>query len=261
MLHSVEELQGYSIYASDGDAADVKAFYFDDESWKVRYLVAKVGSLFANQMVLIAPESVEETEWEVQVLHTNLTREQVKEAPGIEDDPPVADQQEIEHHGYHGTTPYWGNGLEPAGPPLIPTYPGAYPGGVYDPVAGAVEEGEAPLEERGDPHLRSTEEVAGYNIRATDGEIGHVEDFVVDDEEWAIRYVVVDTRNWLPGRKVLIPARRISAVGWPEREVYADLTREEIKSAPEWDPDALPDREYETRLHEHYGHPPYWVYR
>ncbi len=108
--------------------------------------------------------------------------------------------------------------------------------------------------------MRSTKEVTGYRIGATDGEIGHVEDFVVD-EDWAIRYVVVDSRSWLPGKKVLISPRWISEVNWLQKEVYADLTRDEIKSAPEWDPDVPLDREYETRLHEHYGRPPYWVYR
>ncbi len=129
------------------------------------------------------------------------------------------------------------------------------------PTAGRPEEGAVMAEERGDPHLRSTKEVEGYYIRATDGEIGHVEDFVVDDEEWAIRYVVVDTRNWLPGRKVLVSPRWISHLSWPQKEVYVDLTRDETKSAPEWDPDAPLDRQYEMRLHEHYGRPPYWVYR
>ena len=262
MLQSAEELQRYSIYAADGDVADVKAFYFDDESWKIRYLVAKAGGVFANRNVLIAPESVEEAERDTRILHTNLSKEQVKDAPSIAADRPVADQQEIDYHGYYGTTPYWGSGWEAAGTPVVPTYPGAYPrGGMQGPTAGRPEEGAVMPEERGDPHLRSTKEVAGYRIETTDGEIGHVEDFIVDDEDWAIRYVVVDTRNWLPGRKVLVSARWIPEVSWRRREVYVDLTQDEIKSAPEWDPDVPLDREYETRLHEHYGRPPYWVYR
>lgn len=257
MLQSTEELQGYSIYAADGDVADVKAFYFDDESWKVRYLVAKAGSVFANRNVLIAPEFVEEAERDSRILHTNLSKEQVKDAPGIAADRQVADQQEIDYHGYYGTIPYWGSGWEAAGTPLVPTYPGAYlGGGVPGPAAGSPEEEEITPEKWGDPHLRSTEEVSGYRIETTEGEIGHVEDFIVDDEDWAIRYVVVDTRNWLPGRKVLVSARWIPEVSRHRREVYVDLTQDEVKSAPEWDPDIPLDREYETRLHEHYGRTP-----
>ncbi len=120
---------------------------------------------------------------------------------------------------------------------------------------------DVPRQEEGDPHLRSTREVEGYGINATDARVGHVEGFVVDDEGWEIRYVVVDTRDWLPGKKVLVSPRWISAVSWSQKEVYVDLTHDEIKGAPEWDPNAPPDREYETGLHEHYGRPPYWVHR
>ena len=124
MLQSAEELQGYSIYVADGDVADVKAFYFDDESWKVRYLVAKAGGVFANRNVLIAPKFVEEAERDARILHTKLSKEQVKDAPGIEADRPVADQQEIDHHGYYGIPPYWGSGWEAASTPSCPRTPG-----------------------------------------------------------------------------------------------------------------------------------------
>jgi sporulation protein YlmC with PRC-barrel domain len=259
MLRSAKELQGYSIYATDGEAVgDVEAFFFDDESWKVRYLVAKAGGLLVNREVLIAPEFVESVDRDVRTLYTGLTRKQVENSPGVEADRPVADQQEIAYYDHYGVPPYWGNGWEPATGAAGPAYTGAYlptPGFVLEPEAG-----ETVYERRGDPHLRSTREVAGYHIGATDGETGHVEDFIVDGEDWAIRYVVVDTRNWLPGRKVLVSPRWIPGVSWRRREVYVNLTRDEIKSAPEWDPDAPLDREYETRLYEHYGRPPYWVY-
>ncbi len=261
MLRSAKDIQRHPMYAVDGDVGDVEAFFFDDESWRVRYLVVKAGGLLVNRPVLISPDFVAEVDRDAGILYTDLTREQVKNSPGIEADRPVADQQEVAYYGYYGIDPYWGSGWEAAAPPVVPTYPGAYPGGMHDPATGLAEEGEVTFEERGDPHLRSTKEVAGYRIGATDGEVGHVEDFVVDDEGWTIRYVVVDTRNWLPGRKVLISPRWISEVSWRQKEVYADLTRDEIKSAPEWDPDAPLDQEYETRLHEHYGRPPYWVYR
>lgn len=260
MLQRAEELQGYSIYAADGElVADVKAFYFDEESWKVRYLVGKAGGVFANRYVLIASEFVEKAERDARILHAKLSKEQVKDAPDIAADRPVGDQQEVEHQGSYGMLPYWGSGWEAATTPVVPTYPGAYPeGGAPGPTAGQPEEGEETPEKRGDPHLRSTEEVTEYQIGTTDGEIGHVEDFIVDDEEWVIRYVVVDTRNWLPGRKVLVSACWIPEVSWGRREVSVNLTQDEIKSAPEWDPDSPLDREYETRLHEHYGRPPYW---
>jgi hypothetical protein len=113
----------------------------------------------------------------------------------------------------------------------------------------------------GDPHLRSTKRVAGYGIHAKDGEIGHVEDFIIDDEEWAIRYVVVDTRNWLPGKKVLVSPRWVSRIAWSAKEILVDLTTEEITTAPGWDPNDSVDRDYEAELHAHYDRTPYWVGR
>ncbi len=261
MPQSAKELQSYSLYATDGDVGSAEAFFFDDQSWQIRYLVANAGGLLINrQEVLVAPEFVEKVDQDTQILYTKLTKEQVKNSPPIETDRPVADQQELTYYDYYGADPYWAGGWgATTGLAGVPPYAGAYPG-AYGAVAESAGS-EAAREKRGDPHLRSTREVAGYRIQATDGEIGHVEDFIVDDEEWAIRYIVVDTRNWLPGNKVLISVRWISGVSWPEMEVYVDLTQDEIKSAPQWDPDTPVDCEYETRLHEHYGRPPYWVYR
>jgi hypothetical protein len=112
--------------------------------------------------------------------------------------------------------------------------------------------------EEGDPHLRSVGEVAGYHIEASDGEIGHIEDFIFDDETWKIRYVVVDTKNWLPGRKVLVSPLWVEDVSWRKRRVRVDLTQEEIKSSPEYDPTAPVNRQYEERLYDYYGRPRYW---
>ncbi len=249
-------MQGYSIHAADGDIGRVEEFYFDDQTWLVRYLVVRAGGLLLNREVLIVPGFIKEADRDVQILYTDLTKEQVKNSPGIETDRPVADQQEIEYYSYYGMNPYWGSGWEVAG---APAFAGVYPA-VYE-LGTEPHESEAPREERGDPHLRSTKEVLGYHIHAADEEVGHVEDFVVDDEEWAIRYIVVDTRNWLPGKKVLLSPRWISRINWAEGKVHVDLTRDETKSAPEWDPHAPPDREYETCLYEHYGRSPYWVYR
>ena len=129
--------------------------------------------------------------------------------------------------------------------------------GSQSPIKKRIEERRAEREEAGDLHLRSAAKVTGYHIEATDGDIGHVEDFIIDDETWEIRYMVVDTRNWLPGKKVLIAPRWIDRVSWDDSKVYVNLSREAIKNAPEYHPDAL-NREYEEKLHDHYDRPKYW---
>jgi hypothetical protein len=109
-----------------------------------------------------------------------------------------------------------------------------------------------------DSHLRSADEVTGYHIHATDGNIGHVEDFLVDDESWIMRYLIVDTRNWLPGRKVLVSPGWASSVDWPHKKVFVDLPREKIKNCPEYKSAEPVQREYENTIFNHYGFPPYW---
>ena len=252
MLVSAKELRGYSIRATDGDAGSVKGLYFDDESWKVRYVVVRAGGLIANRPVLIVPEFVERTDRSARVLHLGLTKEQVGSAPGVASDRPVVDQEEVAHFDDHGAYPYWGSGWEAAGASPVHAGPGAPD---RTAAVGILRK------EEGDPSLRSTRKIESYSIGATDAGAGHVEDFLVDDEEWEIRYVVVGTRDVMPGTKVLISPRWTSAVSWSEEEVRVDLTREQIQGAPEWDPNAPLDREYETRLHEHYGRPPYWASR
>ncbi|QIN78368.1 PRC-barrel domain containing protein [Rubrobacter marinus] len=249
---SAKELKGYSIQTTNGKAGIVQGLRFDDEGWKVRYVVVRAGGWIANRQVLVVPDHVEGADRDARVLRVDLTEEAVKNAPSAETDRPVAEGEEAARLEGYGASPYWGSGWEAAAG-AAPIQPGPY-------VRDRAAEVGVPREE-GDPHLRSTEEVEDYSIGTTDGGVGHVEDFVVDDEGWEIRYVVVDTRDWLPGKKVLISPRWTSSVSWPQKELYVDLTQDEIKGAPEWDPNAPLDREYETRLHEHYGRPPYWVYR
>ncbi|MEJ2285807.1 MAG: PRC-barrel domain-containing protein [Desulfobacterales bacterium] len=107
-------------------------------------------------------------------------------------------------------------------------------------------------------HPRSTREVSGYLIQAADGEIGHVEDFIVDDDTWRLRYIVVDTRNWLPGRKVLISTQWTTAIDWAEEKFWIDLSTDRIKNSPEYDPAEPINRENEAKLYDYYGRPVYW---
>jgi sporulation protein YlmC with PRC-barrel domain len=110
-----------------------------------------------------------------------------------------------------------------------------------------------------DPHLRSTHDVSGYHIQATDGEIGHVEDFIIDDETWAIRYLIVDTRNWWPGKRILVSPQWIERVSWNESKVFVNLSREAIKASPEYSIESVPTRDYEAGLHLHYDRLGYWI--
>ncbi len=245
ILRSIKEVSGYRILAEDGDIGHGHDFFFDDEIWAIRYVVVDTGKWLPGRKVLLVPSVVEKPEWKNQTIPVRLTKEQVKESPEIDADKPVSRQAEIELHKHFKWAPYWTAPMPGTVPPVTP-----------EPEA----EGEKRVleEERVDPHLRSTKEVIGYNIQALDDEIGHVEEFIADDLDWFIRYMVVDTRNWLPGRKVLVSPGWIERVSWADSNVYVDLPRGLIKDSPEYDPSAPVNRQYEERLYDYYGRPKYW---
>jgi len=182
-----------------------------------------------------------------------LTKKQVEKSPDINTHLPISRQHEAAYLGYYGYPYYWG------GPYLWG--PAFYPAGLAEPVTGAAETmADRIRKESADSHLRSTEAVTGYDIEAADGEIGHVDGFVVDDEAWSIRYIEVATRNWWPGKKVLVSPSWVERVSWTDSKVYVGLSREAIKDGPEYIESRPITREYENLLHLHYGRPPYWLH-
>jgi hypothetical protein len=108
------------------------------------------------------------------------------------------------------------------------------------------EQAEAARHRDDDPHLRSWKKVMGYHIQATDGDIGHVQDLLVDEKTWAIRYIIVDTSNWWLGHQVLIAPQQISDVRWSDATVSLKLTQQALKEAPPYDSAAQLDRKRET---------------
>jgi hypothetical protein len=252
MLTKTTNLKGFEIRATDGELGTVKEFYFDDDTWAIRYLTVETGGWLGGREVLISPISVAYTDWQTKRLNVALTKKQVENSPDIDTHRPVSRQQEAAYLGYYGYPYYWG------GPYLWG--PAFYPAGLATPSRASMEElADRIRREPTDSHLRSTESVAGYNIDAVDGDIGHVDGFVMDDEVWAIRYVEVATRNWWPGKKVLVSPAWIERVSWMDSKVYVGLTREAIKGAPEYVETVPITRIYENMLHHHYGRPPYWL--
>jgi hypothetical protein len=110
-----------------------------------------------------------------------------------------------------------------------------------------------------DPHLRSTHDVSGHRLHAEDGEIGHVDDFIVDDASWAIRYLVIETGDWWPEKKVLISPQWIERISWNQGKVFVNVSRAAIRQSPEYTDDVLMNRDYETTLHSHYNRNGYWT--
>jgi hypothetical protein len=246
--------KGLAIQATDGELGSVDQLYFDDETWAIRYLTVDTGGWLGGRQVLISPISVVQTDWQARRLDVALTMKQVANSPDIATHEPVSRQHEAAYLSYYGYPDYWG------GPYLWG--PAFHPSQLANVCAASTEEARAERirRESAESHLRSTEAVTGYYIGAADGEIGHVDGFVVDDEAWAIRYIEVATRNWWPGKKVLVSPAWIERVSWTDSKVYVGLSREAIQNGPEYVESTPITREYENRLYFHYGRPPYWLH-
>ncbi|OYW73924.1 MAG: photosystem reaction center subunit H [Verrucomicrobia bacterium 12-59-8] len=245
MLLQANALRGFKLDSLDGEIGKVSEFYFDDQHWAIRYLVADTGGWLSGRQVLISPYALVGAIKEDGAIVVNLTRLQIQESPSLNSDKPVSRQFEVDYHSYYGWPMYWGG----------PLMWGAYPYLVRDPNQWNTP---TEIEHSWDPHLRSTDAVTGHHIQATDGGIGHVVDFIIDDETWAIRYLVVDTRNWWPGKKVLVSPEWIERVSWTESKVFVKLSREAIKASPEYSEESLITRDYESGLFRHYERDGYW---
>jgi len=241
MLRSLRALEGCAIRATDGVIGEVRDCYFDDHSWVIRYLVVEAGSWLSSRKVLISPVAVGHPDWIEKVLPVSLTRAQVRNSPDIDTDRPVSRQHEIRYLGYYGYPAYWGgSGIWGSG---------VYPNLMIPDQAGFAEtppglRTEAERNEAAarsnpgrdeDPHLRSCNIVMSYHVEAEDGDIGHVEDMLIDDSTWAIRHLVVNTSNWWIGHPVLVTPDSIEAVSWIESTVSVNLTRQAVREAERYD--------------------------
>jgi hypothetical protein len=264
MLRSLQTLQNYTMGASDGDIGHVTDLYFDDQAWVVRYLVVQTGPWLTDRKVLISPFSVGVPDAAHERLPVRISREQVKNSPDIDTEQPVSRQHETQYSDYYGYPYYWGgdgmwgDGLYyPA--MMVPRLAGSPKAqAVEAEVAAVYARAEAERLQDADPHLRSCTAVVGYHLQASDGDLGHVQGMLVDEETWAIRYLVVDTSNWWVGHQVLIAPQWITEINWAESKVHVNLTQQAIKDSPRFESSETLNRAHEADLYRYYDRPTYW---
>jgi len=228
MFQSIKQLYSETLRALDGEIGHVKDFYFDDTNWAVRYLVADTGSWIAGRQVLLAPHAFSTAHQDGKVLLVNLTRKEIENSPSIETHKPVSRQYEEEYYQYYGWPSYWMGDLMwgiSDFPPLA-----RHNGSFQNDKANACGDCREPI----DSNLRSTQAMRGYQIQASDGPIGHVSDFIMDDQNWAIRRLVAETGHWLSGKEVLISLSQIDGISYEKSKILVKLTKEAIRQEPEY---------------------------
>lgn len=248
MLRNSSEVIGYTIGANDGQLGKVTDFLFDDDTWLVRWLVVDIGSWLSDRKVLLPPSVLGHLGAIGNQFSVRLSRQQVKDSPGVDTDLPVSRQMEANTYGYYGWIPYWSSGL----------YMGGYSWGAGGmspvPYGGSLRRAEEiAVDRHEDLHLRSIDAVTGYHIHASDGEIGHVADVLVEDADWSIHYLVVDTKLSSPGKQVLISPRSVKNIDWPNRLMNLTVARQRVKDSPPYDASTVVDRAYENHFNNYYG--------
>ncbi|MGD8251123.1 MAG: PRC-barrel domain-containing protein [Desulfobacterales bacterium] len=242
MLHNLQTMSNLVIEATDGDIGRCSDFLFDDVSWKIRYMVADTGKWLPGRKVLITPGSLSQIDWKTNRILVNLSTDALRRSPPLDQDAPVSRRYEIELANHYGAGYWWtrseGMGIMPA------------------PVPFPVKSSDVEADEKTDPEqtqLRSFNEVSGYRIQATDDTLGHLETMLVDDVQWQLDFFVVDTRNWLPGKKVVIPIRWAEGVSWSEETFSVNKTTDDIKECPTIDLSQPVDPQFESVLRKRYA--------
>ncbi len=244
MLRSIKSLIGFTIGATDGEIGKVKDFYFDDETWTIRYLIVETGNWLFGRKVLIPPLAFKKPDWAAEIFPVSLSREQVKSSPDINTEKPVTRQQEKDLHE-HYNWPYYG--LTGYGA-IIPIGTIGAPGIHGEDQSKPEQNVQKPAE---DQHLRSIRDISHYKLHATDGGIGDVADFLFDDSSWKIPFIVLETGNWFTGKQILISVKNILRIDWEKSSVYVDQSKETLKNSPDFE-EKVPIHEGFERIKYHY---------
>ncbi len=266
MLFAVTGLCGCRVEADDGHVGSVKDFLFDDQSWKVRWMVVDTGNWLPGRQVLIHPSAIAPLDLDLParrapmmslgdalVVSVRLNKQQIEASPEAREDEPVTKQMETDLYDHYGWDPSWGAtnfGASAIAAPLFEPL-------IFSEAAARQAADTESRRGEGDPHLRSVASVNGYHVHATDGDLGHVENFLGDDINWDICYLIVATRNWWPGKHIQLVPYAVRGIDWSEGRINVNVTRDQVKSSPAWDPLAMADQVGEQQYHRHFGWPGY----
>ena len=243
MLRKIRELGTYRLHATDGDIGHLEQFYFDDRDWKITYFVVDIGTWLHGKKVLMSPSAIIGVDAATKTINASFTKQQVQESDDVGTHKPEGLEQPHDYSLYLGLPYYLVNALSDSDH-------GPIPGRAHDPEKGTASEHS--FQHAADDHLRSSRLVSRYHVMAVDGEIGQIEDGIVEDQTWTIQYVVSTVGNWWSPKKVLLPTEWILWVSAAESNIYVSLTRNQIATAPAFYPEKPLTGDLEIALYNHY---------
>ncbi|WP_141734063.1 hypothetical protein [Oligoflexus tunisiensis] len=261
MLYSTHAITKVKLRASDGAYGDIKDVYFDDISWVIRYFVVDIGTWRADRLVLISPEALTHYSEDDKAFHTKLTRQQIADSPPSDSEKTVSRQHEERLSQYYGWSPYWTTPLGAYPWPGIYSYPpygeesagrDRWQNDSLPPTVGKELQARIDQDKDQDVHLRSFNEVRKYGLRATDGDLGILEDLLIEPESWRVTHVIADARRWWPGGEVVIDRGLVQNIDWYDQKIEVAMTRDEVKNAPPYDRDQGITESYQMALSHYY---------
>jgi sporulation protein YlmC with PRC-barrel domain len=241
MLIKTEDLKGFNTESIDDIQGEIYDFYFDDLFWNIQYLLIKTGGLLKEKSILMSHVVLGVPDIERQALSVKVSFQTNNKKEKPEELQTISESKEKK-------------ASEILNWPLSRlNLVSLDEKDLKNLINNMVTDGKQHYENE-NLHLRSRNEVLGYHIQAKNGEIGHVDDLIIETESWKIRYLIVDTRNWLPGGKdVLISPAWIEKIKWNKNRVYIDLKKGVIENSPPYDPEAPIDDQFELKLFKYYG--------
>lgn len=260
MLRKLHSLKSFVVNGRNGKLGTVDDFYFDQKQFVVRYLVIDTGNWLKHEETLISTHAIDDIDFENREIHVSLSSEQLEESPSIEKNSPISKTKEKALIEYFGWPDYWKK-THSSDSEFI--HAGITERKKLLNFKTIEKEAAKQKSEIVETNLRSLEEVRGYKIHAKDDKFGHLEDLFVEEEDsWIIRYLLIDTRNILEGKSVLIAPDWIESISWFNKEIFVSKDKKEIEDSPEYEEPkeakSYIDKSYEELLYDHYDEKKYW---
>ncbi|MCC3144961.1 PRC-barrel domain-containing protein [Halanaerobium sp. Z-7514] len=258
MLRKLNELKAFKVQGKEEELGEVSDFYFDQDHFILRYLVLDTDCWLKKEQTLISTDEIEAIDHNKKEIKTTMRAEALENGPSLEKNQPISKIMEENVVDYYDWPLYWAS-TSSGGVPTIPA--GTKMREKLFDFETLTDEEKQAKEEELDSNLRSLNEISGYEIQAVDKSFGKVKDLFVDEEDWLIRYLLIDTRKILPSKKVIIAPEWVRHISWDKKQIFVDKSKKEIKNAPKYEEDEakeLVDRDYEEDLYDHYDEPKYW---